>query len=936
MKKIITFIFALLIVDFSNAQAPDSWTEKNAIGLNVPSGSFMQPRVEAVGFSIGGYGYIGTGKDATYLKDFWEYNPSTNIWTQKADFGGTARSRAVGFSINSKGYIGTGSDGNNRNDFWEYDPVTNTWTQKANLGGVIRQLAVGFSIGSKGYIGTGYSGVTGTSLNDFWEYNPATDGWTQKANLSGVSRHSATGFSIGSYGFIGPGLESDTSLAADMWMYDPATNNWTLKASFSAIQRFAESSFSIGNKGYIACGIVNNSFWEYDLASNSWTQKASFTTISRYSAASFSIGNKGYIGTGEPYYNPHRDLWEYDPVANTWTLKTNIPVTTERFAAVGFSIGNSGFIGTGSKATGLYNDFWEYMPGVDAWTQKANFGGGLRRHAAGFSICNKGYIGLGDSTLSGSKLKNDLWEYDPSTNTWTQKANFGGTARYWAVGFNIGNKGYIGTGSTVGTVYNDFWEYNPVNNAWTQKANFGGTARASAVGFNIGNRGYIGTGTGGGGVYKKDFWEYNPGTNTWLQKADFGGPSRYGAVGFSVGNKGYIGTGTGLYIYKDLWEYDPSVNIWTQKTDFGGTIRSDATCFSIGGKGFIGTGKGGSFKNDLWEYIPVCYPPVSTIYSSGNTSFCNGDSVFFYVNNGYNYQWKKNGVDITGATSYFYYAKATGNYTCYLTNSCGTVASSAISVTVNSLPSATITPAGPTTFCSGGSVVLNVPAGANKTYQWKKGANLISGATLSSYTATTGGNYRVIVTNTVTGCSKTSGSATAVTVNTLPAATITPQGPTTFCAGGSVVLQANSGAGLTYKWKKGSNFISGATLSNYTATTGGNYRVQVTNSNGCSRVSALVAVSVPCKKGENILSENNFDVKVFPNPSSGDFVFQILNAANEKKSIDIYDMIGNLVLSKTVPNSEFTIHDFQLSDGIYAAVIMNEKNKKILKLIKTN
>ena len=44
------------------------------------------------------------------LKDFWEYDPATNAWTQKADFGGTARYGAVGFSIGSKGYIGTGSD----------------------------------------------------------------------------------------------------------------------------------------------------------------------------------------------------------------------------------------------------------------------------------------------------------------------------------------------------------------------------------------------------------------------------------------------------------------------------------------------------------------------------------------------------------------------------------------------------------------------------------------------------------------------------------------------------------------------------------------------------------------------------------------------------------------------------------------------------------
>src|SRR5207344_643367 len=107
-----------------------------------------------------------------------------------------------------------------------------------------------------------------------------------------------------------------------------------------------------------------------------------------------------------------------------------------------------------------------------------------------------------------------------------------------------------------------------------------------------------------------------------------------------------------------------------------------------------------------------------------------------------------------------YSATAAGSYTVVVTNTCGSATSGVTTVTINSLPSATITPAGSATFCSGGNVVLNAPTGANKTYQWKKGANLISGATLSSYTASTGGNYRVIITNTVTGCSKTTASAT--------------------------------------------------------------------------------------------------------------------------------------------------------------------------------
>jgi hypothetical protein len=268
-----------------------------------------------------------------------------------------------------------------------------------------------------------------------------------------------------------------------------------------------------------------------------------------------------------------------------------------------------------------------------------------------------------------------------------------------------------------------------------------------------------------------------------------------------------------------------------------------------------------------------------------------------------------------------------------VTKDCGFATSSAVTVTVNSLPSAGITAGGATTFCSGGSVLLSVPSGANKAYQWKKSGVNIPGATLSSYTATASENYKVSVTNTATGCSKTTAVPTYITVNPVPSSTITPQGPTTFCAGGSVTLKANSGAGLTYQWKKNGTNISGAANINYIATTAGVYRTKVTNANGCTKVSAGVTVNVPCKEGVPITI--GIDVKVYPNPSSCDFVFEIENAAAEKTSISVYDMIGKEVLSGNIFNSQFTIRNPQLASGVYSAVIVNGENKKVLKLVKT-
>ena len=187
------------------------------------------------------------------------------------------------------------------------------------------------------------------------------------------------------------------------------------------------------------------------------------------------------------------------------------------------------------------------------------------------------------------------------------KSDFGGTARYGAVGFSIGSKGYLGTGVDASLIdKKDFWEFDPIQNIWTQKADFGGTKRKWATGLTIGAKGYVGTGLDNNGVIYRDFWEFDPGVNTWSQKADFGGIARLVPASFSIGNKGYIGTGENenTTTLKDFWEFDPTTSTWSQKADFGGTGRNQAAGFSIGSKGYIGTGVGSSYKKDFWEYTP--------------------------------------------------------------------------------------------------------------------------------------------------------------------------------------------------------------------------------------------------------------------------------------------------------------------------------------------
>lgn len=305
---------------------------------------------------------------------------------------------------------------------------------------------------------------------------------------------------------------------------------------------------------------------------NYWTQKASLPDSARESAVGFSINGKGYVGTGIGGVGYLWDFWEYSPVSDNWTQKADFTPATDsvgRRSAAGFGIGRKGYIGSGvgfdtippTQGDTMYNDFWEYDTLTDVWMQKNTLPTWGRQMYVAFSMNGKGYIGTGITGGFSGVLLDDFWEYDPTNDTWTQKANFGGVPRYQATGFSLLGKGYIGTGISSASYEYDFWQFDPFANAWFQKANLTLTGRSGSTGFaiEVAGRGYIGSGILITGSYTASFFEYNPYNDTWTQKASFPGGSRVGVTGFSVWNKGYFSFGKDFNAnyYKDLWEYTP-------------------------------------------------------------------------------------------------------------------------------------------------------------------------------------------------------------------------------------------------------------------------------------------------------------------------------------------------------------------------------------------
>jgi N-acetylneuraminic acid mutarotase len=295
--------------------------------------------------------------------------------------------------------------------------------------------------------------------------------WIRRADFGGNERNGATAFSAGSYAYVGTGfVGADSSYSRDFWEYNPSSDTWSRKTDLPAQGRWGAVAFSIAGKGYVTSGAIlvsptqrgwDQALWEYNPLTDNWTRKADFAGQGRDGAVAFSVGSKGYVALGKGATGPLRDLWEYDPTANTWTRKADFP-GIPRNDAIGFSIGTKGYVGTGEGLSSpfVYNDFWEYDPSTNTWTRKADFPGTPRAGAVGFSTSSKGYIGTGyDAGANYTNLTNDFWEYDPTTNTWTQKASFVGGSRAWAIAFSIAGKGYLCTGWN-GTYRRDFWQFD--------------------------------------------------------------------------------------------------------------------------------------------------------------------------------------------------------------------------------------------------------------------------------------------------------------------------------------------------------------------------------------------------------------------------------------------------------------------------------------------
>ena len=293
---------------------------------------------------------------------------------------------------------------------------------------------------------------------------------------------------------------------------------------------------------------------------------------------------------------------------STWTKLDDFPGKA-RYGAVAFSINGKGYFGTGISNSGFLSDFWEFDPITEQWIQIDDCPGKQRGSAISFVLNNEGYVGLGtDTFIDGEMGHNDIYKLNPTTKNWINVEDFPSYGRYSSTSFSLNNEGYVVGGywgdspNTNLQTTNEVWKYDPISNTWQQLNNFPysktGDASASLnndiyiysynslykhtdngwvslpspdlgawdmIAFSINENLYFGLGCPHSVHGSHILYEYNPENQSYINKDIYYTYKRYAASVFVINNKAYIIGGVSydspnskMKYYNDVWEFDPS------------------------------------------------------------------------------------------------------------------------------------------------------------------------------------------------------------------------------------------------------------------------------------------------------------------------------------------------------------------------------------------
>ena len=278
-------------------------------------------------------------------------------------------------------------------------------------------------------------------------------------------------------------------------------------------------------------------------------------------------------------------LFEYDLASSTFTKKLDFDGTDKGAYPNGSLIqaSNGKLYGMaqagGTNAKGV---LFEYDPTSDTYTKKLDFDGTNGSYPLGDLVQATNGKLYGMTANGGDNDLGVLFEYDPASGTFTKKLNFDGAnmGSYPKGSLMLATNGKLygmtqyGGSNDLGVLF----EYDPTSATYAKKINFDGVNMGSypkgslmqaTNGKLYGMTSYGGTSITGGTLF-----EYDPTSATYTKKVDLGsntGGKPYGSLMQASNGKLYgMSTYGGASNYGTFFEYDPASETFTKKLDFNG------------------------------------------------------------------------------------------------------------------------------------------------------------------------------------------------------------------------------------------------------------------------------------------------------------------------------------------------------------------------------
>jgi N-acetylneuraminic acid mutarotase len=216
-------------------------------------------------------------------------------------------------------------------------------------------------------------------------------------------------------------------------------------------------------------GLLNDT-WEYDVENHTWNEISISGDIPparyRHNNGMAYLGNNLvllYGGAGED--STLGDTWIYNGNNQTWTLIDNLSINPSSRDEHAMSyIGNSKVIlfGSGTAEGNLLNDTWEFDASTNSWTQ-LNITGDLPegRKANGLAYIGNNTILLFGGMDDSDNDFNDTWIFNYNDLTWTE-------VTYLETEAHEGTMAYIGDEKVLMFGDGETYLYDNENQSWTQ------------------------------------------------------------------------------------------------------------------------------------------------------------------------------------------------------------------------------------------------------------------------------------------------------------------------------------------------------------------------------------------------------------------------------------------------------------------------------------